>query len=83
LGRDTKDGANGGAVAKKLDIFKIILRAHKRSIEKAIDTSIRTGTSLVVEKNGKIVKIKPKFKYVLVPIEAKKKKPSRKKIVAC
>lgn len=59
------------------DVNKIILEAHKRSQERAIDASIRTGVPLVVSKNGKIVKIKPKYKYVLVPITTKRK--SKKK----
>jgi hypothetical protein len=52
------------------DINALLLEAHKRGIELAIDTSIRTGVPLVVEKDGKIIEIKPKFKYVRVPIES-------------
>lgn len=52
----------------------LLLEGHKLSVQRAIETSIRTGTALVVEKNGKIVEIKPKYKYVLVPIKAAKKK---------
>lgn len=55
----------------KLDIEKILLEAHRRGVEYAIDLSIRTGVPLVVEENGKIKKIKPKYKYVLVPIHEK------------
>jgi hypothetical protein len=50
------------------DIQMILLKIHKRSIHLAVDNSIRTGVPLVVEKNGKIIEIKPKFKYVKVPI---------------
>lgn len=50
------------------DIDQILLEVHRKSIELAIDRSIRTGTPLVIEKNGKIVKIPPKYKYVRVPI---------------
>ena len=52
------------------DINELLLEAHRKGIELAIDNSIRTGVPLVVEKDGKIVEIKPKFKYVRVPIES-------------
>ncbi len=55
---------------ESMDINEILLRGHKKSLELAIDTSIRTGVPLVVSKNGKIVKIKPKFKYIRVPIKS-------------
>lgn len=61
---------------KKLDMIEFLLRANKRGTERAIDNSIRTGVPLVVEKNGKITYIEPKYKYVKVPI-----KPSRRKSV--
>ena len=60
--------------SNKFDINQILLEAHERSIERAIETSIRTGTSLVVAKNGKIIEIKPKYKYVRVPIKPLKRK---------
>ena len=60
-------------VSKHLsDIQKILLEAHRQGIEEAIDLSIRTGVPLVVEENGKIRKIKPKYKYVRVLIEPEK-----------
>jgi hypothetical protein len=58
----------------KFDINEILLEAHKRGQERAIDVSIRSGVPLVVSIHGKIVTIKPKYKYVLVPIEANEKK---------
>lgn len=58
---------------KTSDINKILLEAHKRGIERAIDNSIRSGVPLVIEKNGKIIEVKPKFKYVRVPIKTSKK----------
>jgi hypothetical protein len=58
---------------KKLDINKMLLEAHRKGIEQAIDLSIRTGVPLVIQKEGKILEIKPKYKYVLVPIKSKKK----------
>ena len=57
----------------KFDINEILLKAHKRGQEKAIDISIRSGVPLVVSKHGKIVSIKPKYKYVLVPIKSNEK----------
>lgn len=62
------------AKSKKLDITEVLLQAHDRSIERALEVSIRTGTALVVEKNGKIVRIPPKYKYVRVPIRKAKKR---------
>jgi hypothetical protein len=55
-------------------LIKILLEGHRRGVELAIDNSIRTGVPLVIEKNGKIIKIKPKYKYVRVPIKAKSSK---------
>lgn len=48
---------------------ELILEAHKKGIEQAIDLSIRTGVPLVVEEDGVIKEIKPKYKYVKVPID--------------
>jgi len=68
---------------KKPDINQMLLKAHKLGIKQAIDTSARTNTSLIVYENGKIKSIKPKFKYVRVPVKAPIKKtvspPSSKK----
>lgn len=61
------------------DIEELLLEAHQKGVKQAIDLSIRTGVSLVVEINGKIKEIKPKFKYVRVPIHAKEIKSSSKK----
>lgn len=52
----------------QLDIERILLQAHREGVEAAIDLSARTGVPLVVEENGKIKRIKPKYKYVRVPI---------------
>ncbi len=65
---------------EKQDIHKILLAAHKRGVQQAIDLSIRTGVPLVIEKNGKIIEIPPKYKYIRVPIEADKpKRPHKRK----
>ena len=63
----------------KQDIEKILLEAHQKGIEQAIDLSIRTGVPLVVEENGKIKEIKPQYKYVRVPIHPKKVKSGSRK----
>lgn len=56
----------------KRDIEELLLEAHQKGVEQAIDLSIRTGVPLVIEENGKIKEIKPQYKYVRVPIHAKK-----------
>ena len=58
----------------KFDINEILLEAHKRGLERALEASIRTGVPLAISINGEIVEIKPKYKYVRVPIIANKKK---------
>lgn len=60
------------------NVLDILLEAHRKGVEAAIDLSIRTGVPLVVQKGGKIVEIKPKYKYVLAPIESKKAKRRKK-----
>jgi hypothetical protein len=57
----------------KKDFMELILEAHRRGQKKAIEDSIRTGVPMVVMKRGKIVEVPPKYKYVKVPIKAKKK----------
>ena len=64
---------------QEVDVEAMLLEAHRKGVEYAIDLSIRTGVPLVIEENGKIKKIKPKFKYILVPIEEKPCKPRIKK----
>ncbi len=69
-------------MSKPANINDIFLEAHRRSFLKAEETAIRTGTALIVYKKGKLVAIKPKYKYVLVPIKSSKRKKtsSRKKV---
>ena len=50
------------AKKKRNKIISLLLEAHERGIELAIETSIRTGVPLVVEKDGKIFEIPPKYK---------------------
>ena len=56
------------------DINEILLEAHELSVLRAEDVAVRTGTPLIVSKNGKIVAVKPRYKYVRVPIRRLKKK---------
>ena len=65
--------------SEKDDINDLLLKGHRRSIRQAIDIASRTGTSLIVEKNGKIMAIKPKYKYVRVPVKTAKKSTVRRK----
>lgn len=58
----------------KININAILLAAHKRSYQRAFETAVRTGTALIFSRNGKIVRVKPKFKYVMVPIKTSRKK---------
>ncbi len=62
---------------KRSQIHKFLLEAHKRGVKQAEELSIRTGVPLVVEENGQIFKIYPKYEYVRLPIKAKKKKRKR------
>lgn len=52
----------------KEDIIELLLEAHRKGVERAIDLSIRTGVPLVIAKDGVIQEIKPKYKYIRVPI---------------
>ena len=61
------------------DLNEIILKANVRSYRRAFETAVRTGTALVFSRNGKIVEVKPPYRYELVPIKAVRKKTNRKK----
>ncbi len=56
----------------KQNINEMLLEAHKKGVEQAMDLSIRTGIPLVVEKDGKIKEVKPEYKYIRVPIKTDK-----------
>jgi len=58
------------------DLGKYILEAHERSFQRAFETAVRTGTALVFSRNGKIIEVKPPYRYELVPIKPTKKKRS-------
>lgn len=55
------------------DLTECILQAHKRSFRRAFEVAVRTNTALIYTHQGKIVKIKPPYKYKLVPTKGKKK----------
>ncbi len=57
----------------KDNLSELILKAHERSFQRAFETAVRTGTALVFSRNGKIVEVKPPYRYELVPIKASKK----------
>lgn len=63
----------------KQDIIEMLLEAHKKGLEQAIDLSIRTGVPMVIEKDGKIKEVKPKYKYIRVPINSERKSVRKNK----
>jgi hypothetical protein len=60
------------------EIMQIMINSQRKAYQAAVETAIRSGTSLVVMRKGKLVEIKPKYKYVLVPIKSAKKKKAAK-----
>ena len=63
----------------KDDFMDKVLEAHERSFQRAFETAVRTGTALVFERDGKIVKVKPPYRYELVPTKPSKKKAKRQR----
>lgn len=65
------------------NINELILKAHERSFQRAFETAVRTGTALIFARDGKIVEVRPPYRYELVPINKptnkKKSKPKRQK----
>jgi hypothetical protein len=62
------------------DLCEVVLQAHKRSYQRALETAIRTDTALIFSKDGEIIRYKPPFRYKLVPIKppAKRKRKAPK-----
>jgi hypothetical protein len=60
------------------DFNELVLEAHKRSFQRAFETAIRTQTSLIFSENGKIVEVKPPYRYKLVRIKGTRKKQKKK-----
>lgn len=61
----------------KDEMIEMILKAHQRSFQRAFETAVRTNTVLVFARNGKVVEVKPPYRYELVPIKTAKKKKSK------
>jgi len=61
------------------DLIEMVLKAHKKSFQRAFETAVRTGTALVFARDGKIVEIKPPYRYELVPTNKHKVKSRRRK----
>jgi hypothetical protein len=61
----------------KDDFNEIILKAHERSFQRAFEVAVRTGTALVFAKDGKIIEIKPPYRYELVPIKPTNRKKNK------
>ena len=59
------------------DFMETVIEAHKRSRQRAFEIAVRTGTALVFEQDGKIVEVRPPYRYELVPIKPKKKKSKK------
>lgn len=60
------------------DLHEMILKAHERSFIRAFETAVRTGTALVFAQDGKIVEIKPPYRYELVSTKKTTKKKKTK-----
>ncbi|MCB1085235.1 MAG: hypothetical protein KDK60_03950 [Chlamydiia bacterium] len=50
------------------ELMNEIIKAHDRSFQRAFEVAVRTGTALIFEKEGKIIKVKPPYRYEMVPI---------------
>jgi hypothetical protein len=59
------------------NLTEMILKAHEQSFQVAFETAVRTGTALVFARDGKIIEIKPPYRYELVPIKPASKKKSK------
>ncbi|HEY5259960.1 MAG TPA: hypothetical protein VIJ46_04860 [Rhabdochlamydiaceae bacterium] len=59
----------------KPDIIELLLKGHRRGVRQAIDIAYRTNTCLIIEKNGKILAIKPKHKNIRTQRNHAKKNP--------
>lgn len=62
----------------KDDLKEMILSANERGFQKAFEMAVRTETALVFARNGKIVEVKPPYRYELVKITSSKKTPKKK-----
>ena len=58
------------------NLNELILEANQKGYQRAFETAVRTGTALIFSRNGKVVQVKPPYRYELVPIKLAKKKQS-------
>lgn len=63
----------------KDDLIEQVIEAHARSFQRAFEIAVRTETALVFERNGKIIEVKPPYRYELVSIKPVKTKPAVQK----
>ncbi len=59
------------------NIITLLKKAHTQSLHIATEIAIRTGTALIFDQDGKPVKYKPPYKYVLVRLKKVKKAPRK------
>ncbi len=57
----------------KDEFCEFLLKVHERSCQRALETAVRTNTALVFSRKGKIVEVKPPFKYVMVSTKKRAK----------
>jgi len=62
------------AKSNKPDVTDILLKGARRSVKRAIEIASRTNTSLIVQRGNKILAVKPKYKYVRVPVKTTSKR---------
>jgi len=53
---------------------KDLIAAHKGSFRRAFETAVRTGTCLIFMRDGKLVRVKPPYRYKLVRVRRRKKR---------
>ena len=63
----------------KDDLIEQVIEAHSRSFQRAFEIAVRTETALVFERDGKIIEVKPPYRYELVPIKSAKRKTAVRK----
>ena len=64
--------------ALKDPFLEKVVAANVRSLKRAFEVAVRTKTALVFARNGKIITVKPPYRYELVRIKASKKPRSKK-----
>ena len=62
------------------DLMAMVLEARRQGVQVAFETAVRTGTALIVVRNGRLAKIKPPFRYEMVPIKPSQQKKKKKRL---